>query len=307
MTTVEETQVEVGAIERSKRQPAGVTLLHGRRLRNALRLLLIYVLAGLVALVCLMPIVWMVKTSFETPEFIRSAQVQFWPIQFTLENYRSVLTNPHAMIWRSMLNSLVVALIATLLNLVITASAGYAMSRFEFRGKLVFGMYLLVVYMIPRTLMLIGLFVMLAKLRLINKLMGLVIVYAATGITLSIWWLKGYFDSIPIELEEQAMIDGCGRVNALRRIILPLALPAVAAVGLFQFVDCWNEYMMALTIIQSANLRLLPVQITFFMGIQRVEWGPVMAFSVIVAVPAIILFSFTQRNMVSGLMAGFSK
>ncbi|NIV40000.1 MAG: ABC transporter permease subunit [Anaerolineae bacterium] len=307
MTTVEETQVEVSAIERSKRQRASVTLLHGRRLRNALRLLLLYVLAGLVALVCLMPIVWMVKTSFETPEFIRSAQVQFWPIRFTFDNYRSVLTNPHAMIWRSMLNSLIVASAATLLNLVITASAGYAMSRFEFRGKLVFGMYLLVVYMIPRTLMLIGLFVMLAKLRLINKLMGLIVVYAAGGITLSIWWLKGYFDSIPIELEEQAMIDGCSRVNALRRIILPLALPAVAAVGLFQFVDCWNEYMMALTIIQSANLRLLPVQITFFMGIQRVEWGPVMAFSVIVAVPAIILFSFTQRNMVSGLMAGFSK
>jgi ABC-type glycerol-3-phosphate transport system permease component len=307
MTTVQKAQPGMDVIDRSEQRRIGARVLHRRQLRDALRLLLLYVLAGLVALVCLTPIVWMIKTSFETPEFIRSAQVQFWPIQFTLENYRSVLTNPHAMIWRSMLNSLAVALAATLLNLVITASAGYAMSRFEFKGKLVFGVYLLVVYMIPRTLMLIGLFVMLAKLRLINKLMGLVIVYAATGITLSIWWLKGYFDSIPIELEEQAMIDGCSRVSALRRIILPLALPAVAAVGLFQFVDSWNEFMMALTIIQSAKLRLLPVQITFFMGIQRVEWGPVMAFSVIVAVPAIILFSFTQRNMVSGLMAGFSK
>jgi ABC-type glycerol-3-phosphate transport system permease component len=307
MTTVEKAQPGIDVVDRSKRRRTGATLLQRRQLRDALRLLLLYVLAGLVTLICLIPIVWMVKTSFETPEFIRSAQVQFWPIQSTLENYRSVLTNPHAMIWRSMLNSLIVASVATLLNLAITASAGYAMSRFEFRGKLVFGMYLLVVYMIPRTLMLIGLFVMLAKLRLINKLMGLVIVYAATGITLSIWWLKGYFDSIPIELEEQARIDGCSRVGALRRIILPLALPAVAAVGLFQFVDSWNEYMMALTIIQSAKLRLLPVQITFFMGIQRVEWGTVMAFSVIVAVPAIILFWFTQRNMVSGLMAGFSK
>jgi ABC-type glycerol-3-phosphate transport system permease component len=181
------------------------------------------------------------------------------------------------------------------------------MSRFEFKGTLVFGMYLLMIYMIPRTLMLIGLFVMLAKLRLINRLMGLVVVYAAIGITLSIWWLKGYFDSIPVELEEQAMIDGCSRVSALRRIILPLSMPAVAAVGLFQFVDCWNEFMIALTIIQSPKLRMLPVQIVFFMGIQRVEWGPVMAFSMIVAAPAIILFSFAQRNMVSGLMAGFGK
>ena len=103
------------------------------------------------------------------------------------------------------------------------------------------------------------------------------------------------------------MIDGCSRVSALRRIILPLSMPAVVAVGLFQFVDCWNEFMIALTIIQSPELRMLPVQIVFFMGIQRVEWGPVMAFSMIVAVPAIILFSFAQRNMVSGLMSGFGK
>ena len=137
--------------------------------------------------------------------------------------------------------------------------------------------------------------------------MGLVIVYAATGITLSIWWLKGYFDSIPRELEEQAMIDGCSRVSTLRWIIMPLSMPAIVAVGLFQFVDCWNEFMLALTIIQSPQLRMLPVQIVFFMGIQRVEWGPVMAFSMIVAIPAVILFSFAQRNMVSGLMAGFSK
>lgn len=304
MTTLEGAQPGADAVDRQKKF---ATVLIPGKARRVLRLAMLYLLGGLVVLICLIPIIWMAKTSFETPEFIRSAHVQFWPIEFTLENYRSVLTNPHAMIWRAMLNSLVVAFCATLLNLVITASAGYAMSRFEFRGKLVFGMYLLMIYMIPRTLMLIGLFVMLAKLGLINKLMGLIIVYAATGITLSIWWLKGYFDSIPVELEEQAMIDGCSRVSALRRIILPLSMPAVAAVGLFQFVDCWNEFMIALTIIQSAKLRMLPVQIVFFMGIQRVEWGPVMAFSMIVAVPAIVLFSFTQRNMVSGLMAGFSK
>ena len=291
--TIEKTRLEV--IDR-KGLAFGTTFLHSRQLRKTFRSLLLYSLAGLIALICLIPILWMAKTSFETPQFIRSAQIQFWPIKFTLENYRDVLTNPHAMILRAMLNSVIVALIATVLNLMITVSAGYAMSRFEFKGKLIFGIYLLMVYMIPRTLMLIGMFVMLAKMGLINKLMGLVIVYAATGITLSIWWLKGYFDSIPRELEEQAMIDGCSRVGTLRRIVLPLSMPAIVAVGL-----------LALTIIQSPQLRMLPVQIVFFMGIQRVEWGPVMAFSMIVAIPAVILFSFAQRNMVSGLMAGFSK
>jgi ABC-type glycerol-3-phosphate transport system permease component len=278
-----------------------------RWVRKVLRLVLLYILAGLVALVCIIPVLWMIKTSLETPQFIRNEQIQFWPIKPTLENYRNVLSNPHAMIGRSMLNSIAVASLATILNLAVTASAAYAMSRFLFRGKLLFGLYLLMFYMIPRTLLLIGMFVMLAKLRLINNLIGLIITYAAVGIPLSTWWLKGYFDSIPFEIEEQAMIDGCNRLGVIRRVVLPLALPGLAAAGIFQFVDGWNEYMLALTIIQTAERRLLPVQIINFMGIQRVEWGPVMAFSMLVAVPAVIMFAIAQRRMVTGLMSGFTK
>jgi ABC-type glycerol-3-phosphate transport system permease component len=278
-----------------------------KRILRVLRMALLYLIAGILAVVCLVPILWMLKTSFETKEFIRSAQIQFWPIQPTLDNYRNVLTNPQAMVLRTMLNSILVALAATTLNLIITVTAGYAMSRFEFKGKVIFGVYLLLVYMIPGTLHLIGAFVLLARLKLLNNLLGLVVVYACTGITLSVWWLKGYFDSIPVELEEQAIIDGCTRIGALRRVLLPLALPAVAGVGLFQFVNSWNEFMVALTIIQAANLRTLPVQVVFWIGLQQVEWGPVTAFSVIVAVPAVIMFCFAQRNMVSGLMSGFGK
>ncbi len=307
MTTAEPT-TPMRCPSREPRQPnRSVPVFHTRQLRSAVRVGMLCMLAGFIALVALIPVMWMVKTSFETPRFIRSAQIQFWPIRPTLENYRAVLANPHAMIARATANSIIVASAATLLNLAITASAGYAMSRYDFRGKLLFGTYLLLFYMIPRTLLLIGMFVMLAHLRLVNNLMGLVLAYATTGVSLSVWWLKGYFDSIPVELEEQAAIDGCNRLRALWHIILPLSMPAVAGVGLFQFVDCWNEFMMALTLIQSTQLRVLPVQIVYFMGIQRVEWGPVMAFSVIVAVPAIILFSLAQRSMVTGLMAGFTK
>jgi ABC-type glycerol-3-phosphate transport system permease component len=270
-------------------------------------LVVLYAISGAVALVCLIPVAWLVKTSFESRQFIRDAQIQFWPIQPTLDNFRDVLANPHAIIGRSMLNSTIVALLSTLLNVAITASAGYALSRFEFKGKLVFGFYLLLLYMVPRTLVFIGMFIMLARLHLINNLMGLVITYAAGGIPLSTWWLKGYFDAVPVEIEEQGMIDGCGRLGVLWRLVVPLALPGVAAVAMFQFVDSWNEFMMALAIIQSPELRTLPTQIVYFMGFQRTDWGPTMAFSVIVAVPAIIMFAFTQRNLVKGLMSGFSK
>ena len=290
-----------------RQQFKSLEFLRTRRIRRLIRLAVLYISASAFVMISLVPILWMIKTSFETPEFMRSAQIQFWPIQFTLQNYRSVLTNPNAMIARSTLNSIFVATGATLLNLFVTASAAYAMSRFEFKGKLLFGLFLLLFYMIPGTLLLIGMFVLLAKMHLINNLMGLVITYAAGGIPLSVWWLKGYFDTIPIEIEEQAMIDGCTRLGALKSVVVPLALPGVVAVGIFQFVGAWNEFMMALTIIQSDHLQLLPVRIINFMGFQRVDWGPTMAFSVIVAIPAVILFTLVQRNMVTGLMSGFTK
>jgi hypothetical protein len=179
-----------------------------RILKKAGRLVMLYFLAGLVALICLIPIIWMVKTSFETTKYMRSSQIQFWPIQPTLNNYLNVLNNPNAAIGRSMLNSLIVSTLATLLNLAITATAAYAMSRFKFRGKIIFAMYLLIFYMIPGTLLLIGMFVMLARLHLVNNWIGLILIYAVGGIPLSTWWLKGYFDSIPIEIEEGAMEGG---------------------------------------------------------------------------------------------------
>jgi ABC-type glycerol-3-phosphate transport system permease component len=278
-----------------------------RTIQRGGRLFTLYILAFLVALISLVPIIWMVKTSFETTQYMRSSQIQFWPIQPTLNNYLNVLTNPNAMIGRSMFNSFIVASLATLLNLVITATAAYSMSRFKFKGKTIFASYLLIFYMIPHTLLLIGMFVMLARLGLVNNWIGLILTYAVGGIPLSTWWLKGYFDSIPVEIEEEAMIDGCSRLEALWRVIIPLAVPGVVTVGIFQFVECWNEFMMALTIIQSPKLQLLPVQIINFMGAQRVEWGPVMAFSVIVAIPAVILFAIAQRGIVSGMMSGFTR
>lgn len=276
-------------------------------LRKLIRLLIIYALSLLIIATTMIPVLWMIKTSFETPEFMHNLQIQFWPIKFTWQNYRDVLNNPNAMILRSAINSIVVASLATILNLVLTASAGYALSRFEFRGKALFGMYLLLFYMIPRTLLLIGMFVMLSRLHLINQHMGLVITYAALGIPLAVWWLKGYFDSIPVEIEEEAMVDGCSRLGALWRIIVPLALPGMAAVGMIQFVDFWNEFQLALTIIQTNTLQLLPVRIVNFMGFQRTEWGQTMAFSVLVAIPAVILFAIAQRRMISGLMSGFTR
>jgi multiple sugar transport system permease protein len=271
------------------------------------RTILVYALLIVITIFCIAPLAWIMKTSFETTQYIRNPQVQWVPIKPTLEHYREVLTNPRAMVGRAFLNSLLVASSSTFLSVMITVMAGYALSRFKFRGKFLFSTYLILINMIPGTLMLIALFIMLAKLHLLNSYPGLILIYASGGIPLATWMLKGYFDSIPIELEEAAMIDGCTRGGAIRRIILPLALPGIVAVAMFNFMGNWNEFMMALTVMQKPELRTLPVQIITFMGFQRVEWGPIMAYSVIVGLPVAILFLYAQRHLVGGLTAGFTK
>lgn len=280
---------------------------HQRRLFGAVRMLFSYSALIVIALFCVFPLGWIIKTSFETPQYIRNPQIQWVPIQFTLDNYREVLTNPRAMIGRAFMNSLFVAGVSTGFSIIITTLAGYAMSRFRFRGKFLFSVYLLLINMIPGTLILISMFILLIKLHLVNSYWGLIAFYSSIGLPLATWMLKGYFDSIPIDLEEQAMIDGATRLEAIRRIIAPLALPGIASVFIFLFMGHWNEFMAALTILQKQELRTLPVQIINFMGFQRVEWGPVMAYSIIVGLPVAILFALAQRRLVGGLTAGFTK
>jgi multiple sugar transport system permease protein len=293
-----------GQVVRSSRKASAY---YRRRLFGGSRVVLVYALLIMVTVFCVAPLAWIVKTSFETTQYIRNAQVQWIPIKATLEHYREVLTNPRAMMGRAFLNSLLVASSSTLISVTITVMSGYALSRFNFRGKFLFSVYLILINMIPGTLMLIALFIILARLHLLNNYLGLILIYAGGGIPLATWMLKGYFDSIPIELEEAAMIDGCTQGGAIRRVILPLALPGIVAVGLFNFMGNWNEFMMALTVMQKAELRTLPVQIINFMGYQRVEWGPIMAYSVMVGLPVGALFLYAQRHLVGGLTAGFGK
>jgi ABC-type glycerol-3-phosphate transport system permease component len=278
-----------------------------RKSFQIIRLTVCYVLLIVITIFAVFPLAWILKTSLETPQYIRNPQVQLVPLQPTTENFQAVLTNPRAMIGRSFLNSLFVGSVSTAFSILITTLSGYALSRFRFRGKGLFSVYLLLINMVPGTLILISMFILLIRLHLVNSHWGLIIYYTSLGLPLAVWMLKGYFDSIPIDLEEQAMIDGATRLGAIRYVIFPLALPGILAVSLFLFMAHWNEFMAALTILQKQELRTLPVQIINFMGFQRIEWGPVMAYSVIVTLPASVLFMLVQRKLVGGLTTGFTK
>jgi ABC-type glycerol-3-phosphate transport system permease component len=288
-------------------KPARKRWLTPARVSRGLRMAFFYALLIPIILFCVAPIFWILKTAFETSQFMFSQQIHWIPVQATLKNFTAVIGNPRAMIGRSFLNSFVVASVSTIFTTIITVLAGYALSRFNFRGKKFFAIYLLMINMVPATLILISMFISLIKIGLVNTHLGLIIYYTAIGLPLAVWMLKSYFDTIPLDLEEQAMVDGATRLEAIRYVILPLALPGIVAVTVYVFLGHWNEFMAAITFIQTQALRTLPAQIINFVGIEHIDWGPVMAYSVLVSLPPVILFIFAQKQFVGGLTSGFTK
>jgi len=274
--------------------------------RRLPRLLLAYAWLFFISLFTAFPFLWMLTSSFKArPEIFTRVPVLL-PKQPTLINYQYVVTQTPAA--RYFMNSFIVAASTTLLALILTTLGAYAISRFRFRFRRELATWLIAGQMFPGILILIPLFVILARLQLVNTYPGLIIVDTVGVLPFATWMLKGYFDTVPIELEDAAMIDGCSRLGAIRRVFLPVAAPGVAAVALFAFTSAWQEFMFALTMMKDMKKYTLSVGINFFVGIAgTVVWGNIMAMAVLIIVPALIFFLFLQRYMVSGLTAGAVK
>ncbi len=229
-----------------------------------------------------------------------------WPEQFSWDNFRSVMTEQPFGRW--VLNSAVVAGATTIAGVFLATTAGYAFSRFRFPGRRTGLMSFLVSQMFPGTLMLIPLYIIVVQwLGLGSTWIGLILVYATTSIPFCVWMLKGYFDTIPLELEESARIDGATPLQIFTRIILPLAKPAVAVTALFSFMTGWNEFILAATFMDEELMYTAPVGLRFFVGGYSQQWGYFAAGSIIVSIPVVLLFLFLQKYLVSGLTAGAVK
>ena len=274
--------------------------------RRLPRLLLAYAWLFFISLFTAFPFLWMLTSSFKArPEIFTRVPVLL-PKQPTLINYQYVFTQTPAA--RYFMNSFIIAASTTLLALILTTLGDYAISRFRFRFRRELATWLIAGQMFPGILILIPLFVILARLQLVNTYPGLITVDTVGVLPFATWMLKGYFDTVPIELEDAAMIDGCSRLGAIRRVFLPVAAPGVAAVALFAFTSAWQEFMFALTMMKDMKKYTLSVGINFFVGIGgTVVWGNIMAMAVLIIVPALIFFLFLQRYMVSGLTAGAVK
>jgi arabinogalactan oligomer/maltooligosaccharide transport system permease protein len=267
-------------------------------------------------LLAVYPILWVFTLAFSggqslvvvdlpaEPGFVdRLRSVLPWPKTVSLKNFVDVLVDEPFGRW--LLNSVVVAAATTALGVFLACTAAYAFSRFRFPGRRTGMMMFLVSQMFPGTLMMVPLFIIIVKwLHLGNTYTGLVLVYAVTSIPFCVWMLKGYFDTIPIEIEESAIMDGATPAMIFFRIILPLAKPAVAVTALFSFMTGWNEFILASIFMEEEVAYTAPVGLRFFVGGFTAQWGYFAAGSIIISLPVVVLFYYLQKYLIAGLTAG---
>ncbi|GAB4210406.1 MAG: ABC transporter permease subunit [Roseiflexaceae bacterium] len=261
-----------------------------------------YILLALGLLFSIFPIYFVFQAALRPGNTLYSTELQLIPTNATLDNFVYVLTEIPLLQW--IWNSLQVSIMTTIATLVISVSAGYALSRFRFRGRASLLTGLLALQAFPAALALPALYLLLLRLNLLNSHLGLVLVYAAGAIAFNVWNLKGYFDTIPIDLEEAAMIDGATPTQAFLRIMLPLARPSLAVTALFGFLAGFGDFILANTVLFREDLFTAPVGIYSLQDGYRQPWGYFAAASLVISIPVTIVFLYLQRNLVSGLAAG---
>jgi arabinogalactan oligomer/maltooligosaccharide transport system permease protein len=269
------------------------------------RLIASYTVLVVFAIIAFYPVLQIINISLRPADRLLSTSLELIPENASLDNYVELFTGRSFFVWLG--NSTFVAFVVTLTGVALASTTGYAFSRFSFAGKKAGLLSLLVTQMFPATMLLLPMYIMLVKLHLINTYLGIVIMYSATALPFCIWQMKGYYDTIPVSLEEAGRIDGASQVQIFFKIILPLASPALVITALFSFMAAWTEYVVAAQILQDTELWTLPVGLKSFESNMTSEWGLYGAASVMVTIPVVILFLSLSRWLVSGLTLGSVK
>jgi arabinogalactan oligomer/maltooligosaccharide transport system permease protein len=255
------------------------------------------------AIIAVFPVVRVFGVALRPGNKLLDPDFSIIPPNATLESFRKVIFDTDLAQW--LFNSLIITLGVATVGLIFAATSAYAFSRYKFRGRSVGLTFLFATQMIPGIMLLVPIYLLAVDLDLVNTYRGLVIAYAVTAIPFSTWILKGYYDTVPIDLEEAARMDGCTEAQAFRLVLLPLSLPALAIVFLFNFLAAWSEFFMAQVLIGSReDLLTWPLGITRFQAQFQTQWAELAASSIIVAVPVVILFVYSSKYLISGLTLG---
>lgn len=264
-----------------------------------------YLLVVVLSLLALFPFVVAAITSVKVRSEIYSMPFLWFPRSPTLQNFYNVIVVDGFV--RYFLNSLFVAAVTTLLTVFLATLGGYGFSRYRFRGRNILRMSSLAGYVVPTAVLFVPFYMLMDSLNLLNSLWSLILTYGALNLPISILMLSGYFSSIPIELDQAAIIDGCSRVEALIRIVLPLAAPGLVSVGLFCFISSWQEFLFALIYIERVPKRTLALGLATYKGLYGVDWGNLMAATVFAVLPTTIVFVLFQKWLIAGLTKGALK
>ena len=269
---------------------------------RTLRSVLFHLILAGVTLATIYPILVVISVSLRPSDALYSTSLSLIPDGATLAAYKTILTEKPFLLW--MRNSLIVSVSVTIFGVALASTAGYAFSRFRFPGRKAGMIALLITQMFPATMLLLPLYVLMRNLGLIDSLVGLIIAYTATVLPFTVWTLKGYYDTIPRDLEEAAMVDGTNQVGAFLRVVLPLARPALMITALFSFMSGWSEFIVARVILSSQTLYTLPLGLEGLAGTFQTEWANYSAGSLLVCLPVVVLFLTLNRFLVSGLTLG---
>lgn len=236
---------------------------------------------------------------------LQSTDLSLIPEGWTFDSYRTLFSEQPFLLWLG--NSILVSGIVTVTGVALASMAGYALSRFKFVGRQALMLSILTTQMFPATMLLLPLYILIAKLHLVDTYFGLMVFYVSTALPFCIWQMKGFYDTIPPSLEEAACIDGCSQFSAFWRIVLPVAVPGLVITALFSFMTAWSEYIVAAQVLQSRDLFTLPLGIKSFQASMSTQWGLYAAASILVSVPVVVIFILLSRYLVSGMTLGAVK
>ncbi len=265
-----------------------------------------YLILILCSIFSFFPFLWMISTALKPDTEIYSTSPSFWSNHFSMTNFKEVLQESDFLTFFK--NSSFVSFVTTVIGLIIAVFAGYALSRYgRYKTTKLTGVSLTISQMVPGVLLLIPIYMIFKSVHLINSYFALILAYSTFVIPLSTFMMKGFFDGVPISLEESAELDGASKLKTLVQIILPVSIPSLVSTGLYAFVTAWNEYMFGYVLINDVDHRTLTPGIALFKGQFTTDWGNLMAASILAVIPVTIIFVFLQRYLLSGLMSGAVK
>jgi multiple sugar transport system permease protein len=264
--------------------------------------IVVYATLAILLIFALFPLYWMFNTSFKSNGEIYNMTPTFWPQNFTWSGYEKLLFEKNFLV--NVKNSLLVSIVVAFASIIVSMLAAYAISKLQFTGRNLISRGILYAYLMPRAVLFIPLYMLVSAIGLNNSIWGLMIIYPTITIPYATWMLISYFRSIPVEIEEAAMIDGCTRARTMWNIIFPLSAPGIAATFIFAFTLCWSEYLYALVVVTKSADKPITLGLSDMIVGDVFAWGPLMGGSILASIPVIIMYLFTSKYMVSGMTVG---